>query len=179
MTLASGPLTLPYLTGAAPVRSSETVSGVAVFYRGEVSDALERYGEALTAAGFTIVSTETIPSRAATAGSTTTESSTEGAEATDPPATTEGTTAAPEGAAAGTAPTETTSASGAGTADTSTGGTAEASGGAGDAAGSTGTVAAQGGGSDRQVMILERNGERIRVSVWQMYGLTTVLLARV
>ncbi|MFC4424940.1 hypothetical protein [Deinococcus navajonensis] len=187
LTLASGPLTLPYLTGATPVRSIETVSGVAVFYSGDVADAMERYAETLTAAGFTVVSSETIPSRAPAAGGTTdTANSTEEAEAADAPATTEGATPpAAEGAGTGSAASGAAGGSGApaGTGnagDTSTGGTTDAAGSSdGAAAGSTETAAAaQSSGSDRQVMILERNGERIRVSVWQMYGLTTVLLAR-
>lgn len=177
-TLGSGSLTLPYLSGATPVRSVDTVSGVAVLYRGAVTDAFERYAEALTSAGFTVVSTQSIPFAVPSA---TTDDPGDG-EATTDTAATATTGAAPATPPAATAPetpaAPTTPASPAG--DTAgTGSTDTATPPATDTAGDETTAAAQPSGRVRQVMILERNGEQVRLTVYQAYGLTTVLLARV
>ncbi|PTA68573.1 hypothetical protein C8263_07205 [Deinococcus arcticus] len=149
----------------------DTVSGVAVLYRGAVNDAFERYAEALTSAGFTVVSSTSTPLGAsATAGAADTETPADGDSAA-------GSADAAGGAAATTAPAATTppadGSAAPGTSDTAAD-TEPAAPGADQPA-----AAAPASGRTRQVMVLERNGEQIRLTVYQAYGVTTVLLARI
>ncbi|WP_229780939.1 hypothetical protein [Deinococcus malanensis] len=144
-----------------------------MIYRGAVADALERYAAALTTAGFTVVSSDSIPYATPSTATDNTEATAEDAETAD--------TAGTAGAAGTTAPAATPPAT-----TPPTGGTSEAGGTdtttttepeTPETADET-AATAQPSGRERQVMILERNGERIRLTVYQAYGTTTVLMAR-